>query len=196
MNTMQSLSVERRMHFMPRTVEPSDSVAHARALLEECGIKHLPVIMAGRLVGIISSRDLQTRGSAPRRHVLDKALEWHPDRTTVREVMTTRVDTANPSDTLRRAAELMRRKHVGALPVLERGHLVGIITRSDIGRAALDRQAAELKLKPAVAATAAPVWLPYISIFRANRWRSELREKLKVTSSRSSSMKPQKSTRQ
>jgi len=50
--------------------------------------------------------------------------------------MTSRVDTANPSDTLRRAAELMRRKHLDALPVLERGHLVGIITRSDIGHAA------------------------------------------------------------
>lgn len=132
---MQSLSVGRRMHFMPRTVEPSDSVAHARALLEECGIKHLPVLAAGQLVGIISSRDLQAKGSATRGHVLDRALEQHPDRITVREVMTTRVDTTNPSDTLSSAAELMRRKHVGALPVLDRGHLVGIITRHDIGHA-------------------------------------------------------------
>jgi acetoin utilization protein AcuB len=133
MNTMQSLSVGRRMHFMPRTVEPSDSVAHARALLEECGIKHLPVVAKGQLVGIISSRDLQARGSTTRGHALDRALEWHPNGITIREVMTTRVDTANPSDTLSSAAELMRRKHVSALPVLERGHLIGIITRNDIG---------------------------------------------------------------
>ena len=69
MKTRQPSLVEGRMRFMPCTVEPTDSVAHARALLEEHRIKHLPVMSNERLVGIVSAQDLDARTlptSAPR----------------------------------------------------------------------------------------------------------------------------------
>jgi hypothetical protein len=50
--------VERKMTFTPRTVAPSDSVAHARALLDEYRISHLPVLARGKLVGMVTVRDL------------------------------------------------------------------------------------------------------------------------------------------
>jgi CBS domain-containing protein len=50
MNTKQPSLVERRMRFMPRTVEPSDSVAHARALLDKRRIIHLLVVSNEPLV--------------------------------------------------------------------------------------------------------------------------------------------------
>jgi CBS domain-containing protein len=132
MNTIQQLSVERRMKLMPCTVRPSDSVAHARALLEERRISHLPVVSKERLVGIVSSRDLRSTRHAAMPRAIAKALELRPDCVKVRSVMTTCVHTAKPSDDLAYAARLMQAKHVGMLPVIEQGHLVGVINRLDI----------------------------------------------------------------
>jgi acetoin utilization protein AcuB len=131
MNAKLALRVERRMRFMPCTVEPSDSVAHARALLEERRINHLPVVSKGRLVGIVSSHDLRARAFSTTHPELAKALEVHPDRVRVNSVMTTEVRTVKPSDNLSYAADLMLRKHIGALPVVEQGRLAGILSRSD-----------------------------------------------------------------
>jgi acetoin utilization protein AcuB len=132
MNTRQPSLVERRMRFMPCTVEPSDSVAHARALLDERRIKHLPVMSNERLVGIVSAHDLDTRSFYAKRPAFAKILEAHPDRIKINSVMTTDVRTVMPSDNLAYAAQLMRRNHIGALPVLEHDRLAGIISRSDV----------------------------------------------------------------
>jgi CBS domain-containing protein len=132
MNTRQPSLVERRMRFMPCTVEPSDSVAHARARLGERRIKHLPVISNERLVGIVGAHDLEAPAFSGRHSRLAKALELHPDRVKINSVMTTDVRTVTPSDNLAYAAQLMQRKHIGALPVLEYGRLAGIISRSDL----------------------------------------------------------------
>jgi len=120
------------MKFMPWTVQPSDSVAHARALLDEYQINHLPVLSKGKLVGMISTRDLQPSRRSPKAPALKRALETRPDCVRVASLMTTKVPSTRPSDTLADAADLMRRQHVRALPVVEEAHLRGIITRSDI----------------------------------------------------------------
>jgi CBS domain-containing protein len=143
MNTGQPFLVERHMRFMPCTVEPSDSVAHARALLDEHRIKHLPVIFKERLVGIVSAHDLQLRAFSGRHAKFAKALEAHPDRVRVNSVMTTDVQTVKPSDSLGYAAQLIQRKHIGALPVLEQGRLAGIISRSNL----MDALALNVKTK-------------------------------------------------
>jgi CBS domain-containing protein len=58
MNTRRPSIVERRMRFMPCKVEPSDSAVHACALLGERRFTHLPVMSNERLVGIVSTHDL------------------------------------------------------------------------------------------------------------------------------------------
>jgi acetoin utilization protein AcuB len=126
------LLVHRVMKFMPWTVQPSDSVAHARALLDEQRINNLPVISKGKLVGVVSAHDLQASTLSPKAHANKRDLAIHPDRVRVASVMTTTVQIARPKDTLAAAAALMRREHVGALPVMEGDHLRGIINRSDI----------------------------------------------------------------
>lgn len=117
---------------MPWTVQPSDSVAHARAILDECRINHLPVLLKGKLVGIVSTRDLHASKLSRRAPALKRVFETRLDRVRVASVMTTNVHIATPSDTLEHAAGIMRREHVGALPVVEEAHLRAIITRSDI----------------------------------------------------------------
>jgi acetoin utilization protein AcuB len=132
MNAQRLLLVERVMRFMPWTVQPSDSVAHARALLDEQRINHLPVLSTGKLVGVVTARDLEASKRRRKARAIKCALETHPDRVRVASVMTTTVHTARPNDTLAAAATLMRRQHVGALPVVERDHLRSIINRRDV----------------------------------------------------------------
>ena len=146
MSAIQPLLVERRMKFMPSTVQPSDSVAHARAVLGESRINHLPVVEKDRLVGIVSAGDLLPRRRSAKPPKIAKALEMHPDRISVGSVMTNAVHTAKPSDELTYASELMRREHLGTLPVVEQGRLVGIINRTDInGGLARSRRRARSK---------------------------------------------------
>ncbi len=103
------------MKFVPYTLELSDSLAHAQALFQERSLHHLPVLEDGRLVGMISARDLRHHSFAGRSDS-DEGEDKDPDRTPVSEVMSTEVETVSPADTLEDAAELMRREHVGALP--------------------------------------------------------------------------------
>jgi len=104
------LLVERVMKFMPWTVQPSDSVAHARALLADERINNLPVLSRGRLVGVISSRNLQASKLGQKPPAIKSALENHPDRVTVASVMTTNIHIVRSKDTLAVATTLMRRK--------------------------------------------------------------------------------------
>jgi acetoin utilization protein AcuB len=98
------------------TIAPGTSVAEARARMKRDGIHHLLVSDRGQIVGVISSRDLigATRG------------------TEVSELMTTRVVTASPRDTVRDAANLLRGRGVGCLPIVDRGRAVGMVTIADL----------------------------------------------------------------
>ena len=128
--------IERWMKFAVHTVKPLDSVAHARALLEEHRINQLPVVVNGRLVGIVTDRDLR---DAPRAVQIASAeaggegtAPTTPEQIPVETVMTTNVLTLEPKDSLTRAASLMRQERIGAIPIVENGLLRGIITRSDL----------------------------------------------------------------
>jgi len=115
-----------------RTVSPLDSVARAKQLLEEYRINQLPVVVEGKLIGILTDRDVRdalasaAELSGPTRQGVD------PRHMTVETVMTPHVLTVLPEDSIVYAARLLRRERIGALPVVEGSRLVGIITRSDL----------------------------------------------------------------
>ncbi|HLK11133.1 MAG TPA: CBS domain-containing protein [Candidatus Binatia bacterium] len=116
-------------------VKPLDTVRHARALLERHRVNQLPVVVDGHLVGIITDRDLRDAFPAvPEVSAALRSGRAHGDlgETPVEDVMTRTVVTVAPSDVLTEAAQLMRRERIGALPVVEEGRLVGILTRSDV----------------------------------------------------------------
>lgn len=114
-----------------RTVKPLDSIRHARDVMTEHRINQLPVVAGGRLVGIVSDRDLRDAYPSvfadPTRR--DGA---NPDHITVQEVMTSNVLTLTPKDSMIAAATLMRRERVGAVPIVDGARLVGILARSDV----------------------------------------------------------------
>jgi acetoin utilization protein AcuB len=114
------------------TAKPRDTIRHARELMEQHRVNQLPVVRNGRLLGIITDRDV--RDAFP--SVFDQAAPGKstrvPDQVTVENVMTANVLTLGPQRSVADAARLMRRERIGAVPIVEGETLVGIFTRSDV----------------------------------------------------------------
>src|SRR3990172_3445888 len=134
---VKPVRIEDWMKFPVHAVKPMDSVAHARALLEQYRVNQLPVVVNRRLVGIVTDRDLRTASpSAVEVAAVDARrlarLSLEPERTPVERVMTEKVITLGPKDTIEQAARIMMRERIGSIPIVENRRLVGIITRSDV----------------------------------------------------------------
>lgn len=127
------MQVDKRMTTKLIVASPSDSVRAAWGLLREHQIRHLPVVEDGRLVGIITDRDIRlvfpsALTSAKADEDPYDALEKVP----VQEIMATRVVTVAPAASIADAAHILLEKRIGGLPVVEEDRLVGIITKDDI----------------------------------------------------------------
>jgi acetoin utilization protein AcuB len=103
--------------------------------MQRCHIRHLPVQEHGRLVGMISDRDLRSVLPSPATSLAVWELNYLLDQLTVGEVMTRFVMTVAPDVSVAEASGRMLGQRIGALPVVEDGQLVGILTRSDVLRA-------------------------------------------------------------
>ena len=119
------------------SVKPLDSAQHARAIMEERRVNQLPVLAGGRLLGIVTDRDLRDAfpslaeaATEGRRRKPAKSVD--PSRIPVEDVMTHDVLAVGPQAPLAEAARLMRRERIGAVPVVENDRVVGILTRSDL----------------------------------------------------------------
>ena len=107
---------------------PQSTAGEALALCRERRIRHLPVLEDDRLVGIVSDRDLRSATPA----LGDPARAEALGRILVHEVMAREVATAHPDDPIEEAANAMRERKIGCLPVVEDDPLVGIVTSSDV----------------------------------------------------------------
>jgi CBS domain-containing protein len=125
-------------------VGPRTSLLNARRLLERHGVRHLPVVDGDQVVGMVSDRDLQVRDRvlALTLSTLQSDLVSGRYRM-VASVMSAPVLLALADEPVSRAAQLMAERRVGALPVLDHGRLVGILTTTDClrGLVALDAAA-------------------------------------------------------
>ena len=109
-------------------LSPQSTAAEALGLCRERRIRHLPVLEEERLVGIVSDRDLRSAAPALGDPGRASALE----ELRIQDVMTREVVTAHPGDPIEEAANRMRERRIGCLPVVVGGELVGIITSSDV----------------------------------------------------------------
>jgi len=107
------------------TVAPDATLEQVCEIMHGKNIRHLPVVKGGRLVGVITDRDV---------HSVTSALCLTPanPKGSVRDAMTREVRTAHPLDPVEDAARTMRSLKIGCLPVLDGEALVGIITGIDL----------------------------------------------------------------
>jgi len=116
------------------TLGPEASAAEAWGVCQELGIRHLPIVEEGRLIGLVSDRDLRDvsppRGSGGERDT----LAW----VRLRDIMSTDLATIAPLDTIEHAAREIYERRIGCLPVVAEGELVGIITSSDMMRTLIE----------------------------------------------------------
>lgn len=111
----------------PIGLGPGEPLVRALEVMAERQIRHVLVREGPRLLGILSSRDV-VRGALARP---DRRLELH--ETTLAQVMTRQpLEVVAPDESVAQAAARMRERRVSALPVLEGGALVGIITTDDL----------------------------------------------------------------
>lgn len=134
--------VSRRMKKKIVTVAPSASLLEAQRRMREHTIRQVPVVSEnGTLLGIVSDRDIRAAvlpaGLVPG-FTIGKA-EKFMEGTPVERVMTRKVVTATPTDTMEDAIVLLHDFRVNALPVVDSaGKIVGIITRTDVLEAFID----------------------------------------------------------
>lgn len=122
------LSVGAWMSERPVVIRADATVREARRLLDGHRIRHLPVVAAGRCVGLLSDRGLR----------LAVATRSRGDDRQVRDVLHGAAETIRPSAPLAQAAELMRAHGVDGLAVVEGWRLVGVITETDVLRAMVE----------------------------------------------------------
>ena len=132
----RAMSVRDRMTRNVTTIRPEATLRAAATLMRDRKVRHLPVVDdRGRMIGIMTDRDLRQALFAPgvlaERTDLPAVLE----ALAVGDVMTRGVISVRAVTTIREAARVMHECRLGALPVVEGGRLVGILTETDVLRA-------------------------------------------------------------
>ncbi|NLZ43261.1 MAG: CBS domain-containing protein [Clostridia bacterium] len=130
--------VGRYMTANPLTVPENMPVQEAEELMRKHKIRRLPVVRGDKLVGIVTEIDLLRVSPSSATSLSVFELNYLLSRLQVKEAMTKDLYTISPDATIEEAALIMRENNVGALPVVENGKLVGIITESDIFDAFID----------------------------------------------------------
>ncbi len=114
----------------PPSVSPNESLAQAHALMQREDLLSIPVIANGALAGIITDRDIRAHLGQLENTLVAKAMASGP------------VSVA-PSMPIEEAAQLLVKLGVGALPVVENGRLVGMLSTREVILSLLDRGAAQ-----------------------------------------------------
>ena len=138
------MTVKDAMTKSPITIDPDAPLGTALATMTERQVRHLPVVDdQGRLVGVITDRDLRNAAFAPalaeylsrgaQRRLRGVIQSFEELR--VRDAMTWGVVTTSPEAPLAQAAAIMAEGRFGSLPVVEGGKLVGIVTERDVLKA-------------------------------------------------------------
>jgi acetoin utilization protein AcuB len=123
-----------------QVIEPDTSVADAYNLMMQRGIRRLPVVDGGRLVGIVTLGDLREARPSPATSLSIYELNYLLAKLTVGHVMTHTPYTVTPATPIQHAARIMLDRKVSGLPVVgEQGTVTGVITETDVFRMLFDQ---------------------------------------------------------
>jgi CBS domain-containing protein len=118
-----------------RACEPNATVADAAKVMAQEDVGPVPIVEDGRLVGIVTDRDIVVRVVAEGRD---------PNATTVKEIASTDLVTVSPGDDLDEVLNLLAERQVRRLPVVEGDRLVGIVAQADVARLGKDKKTGEV----------------------------------------------------
>jgi len=136
MPTLDNMRVRDAMTSSPATCDPATSLRLVARLMTDHDCAAIPVTDSGRLVGIITDRDIAVRGVALREDA--PFLE-------ARECMSSPVIAIGPEEPIEKAIELLTENVIHHLPVIdEKGMLLGILAQSDLGRRMTNRDFGQL----------------------------------------------------
>ncbi|HEY9063073.1 MAG TPA: CBS and ACT domain-containing protein [Pseudobacteroides sp.] len=181
--------VKNRMTSNPYTISPDATIAEALELMRHNGVKKLPVVKSGELVGIVTEREMLEVSPSKATTLSVFEINYLLGKTKVSQVMTKDVVTITSDALLEEAALLMRDNNISALPVLEGKKLCGIITENDIFNAFMElmgfsdigsRIAVEAQDSPGILADIAQVIKEYgvnithIAVYRGEAGSSDV----------------------
>ena len=120
--TADQWSVATFMTPQPITIGRRETLATAHRLMRDSGVRHLPVLEHGDLVGVVTQRDL---------YFLETIRGVDLDDDVVEDAMTTDTYAVTPDTAVATVARQMARKRYGCAVVMERGRVAGIFTATD-----------------------------------------------------------------
>ncbi|RME20048.1 MAG: CBS domain-containing protein [Deltaproteobacteria bacterium] len=128
---MHRLSVKDIMSTNLVTLDRSESLDIAEKAMSYGRIRHLPVVENGRLVGLVTHRDILRAQISSLAGVSPSERDEIETMVPVEKIMQRDVRTVTPDTPVLEAARIIRRNKIGCLPVVEDGRLVGIVTEAD-----------------------------------------------------------------
>ena len=134
MKTDKAETVRKIMMGSPVTLTPDDTLDLANNVISLGRIRHIPVVENGKLVGLLSGRDLI--GAAANRifGLNQKSKSALLKTESVKSIMKKRLVTVTPDTPIKDAARLMADKKIGCVPVISAGALVGLVTTTNVLR--------------------------------------------------------------
>jgi len=118
------------------TIDEDTSIMKASKVMKQNDIQHLPVLRKGRLAGIVSDRDLKEATPSKATTLDIHEMYYLLDKIAVKSLMPKTLLIIAPGDTVEKAAAVMLKNHISALPVVDaNGALAGILTKGDVFRA-------------------------------------------------------------
>ena len=117
------------------TADANDSMQDAMRRMKENGISMLPVIKKGKLVGVVTDRDLKRASASDATTLEVHELLFLITKIKVQEIMTQNPETIPFDFTVEEAAEVLLEKNISGAPVVDgKGKVIGIITKNDLFR--------------------------------------------------------------
>jgi acetoin utilization protein AcuB len=126
MKTNIPTTVRAYMTESPMTVGPQVSLAEAHTIMREREVRHLPVMQGGRLIGMVTARDLA---------LVEALADFDPKEISVDEAMSEDVYAVSPDAPLRMVTAEMADRKLGSAVIVEAGRVVGVFTVTDACRA-------------------------------------------------------------
>jgi acetoin utilization protein AcuB len=120
------------------TISPDMPISDALVLMKKEHIRRAPVVNDGKLAGIVSDKDLLNASPSPVTTLSIWEMNYLLSKVTVSQVMSSNVLTVTEDTPIEQAARIMADNKIGGLPVLRDGHVVGIITETDLFKVFLE----------------------------------------------------------